>query len=114
MKYTVILNDGPGTERTFNGLRLAGALAERPDTQVRLYCFGDAVACAAPSQRGPEGQDITELVAAAVRAGATLRACKSCLQTRGLADTVLVDGTAPATLTDCADDTAWADKVLTF
>jgi uncharacterized protein involved in oxidation of intracellular sulfur len=47
MKTLLILNDpGYGTERSFNGLRLAGALAKRNDDQVRVFLTGDAVSCA--------------------------------------------------------------------
>jgi len=36
VKTLLILNDPAyGTERSFNGLRLAGALARREDTEVR-------------------------------------------------------------------------------
>jgi uncharacterized protein involved in oxidation of intracellular sulfur len=37
-KMLVILNDPPyGTERVFNGLRLAGALAKRDGVEVRVF-----------------------------------------------------------------------------
>jgi uncharacterized protein involved in oxidation of intracellular sulfur len=47
MKTLLILN-GPayGTERSYNGLRLAGALARRQDADVRVFVMGDAVGCA--------------------------------------------------------------------
>jgi uncharacterized protein involved in oxidation of intracellular sulfur len=42
-----ILNDPPhGTERSYNGLRLAGSLAKRDDVEVRIFLMGDAVGCA--------------------------------------------------------------------
>ena len=47
MKILVILNDPPyGTERSYNGLRLAGALSKREGVEVRVFLFGDAVGCA--------------------------------------------------------------------
>ena len=53
MKTLVILNDPPyGTERSWNGLRLAGALARREGSEVRVFLLGDAVGCA---MAGPEG-----------------------------------------------------------
>jgi hypothetical protein len=44
MKTLLILNDPAyGTERSYNGLRLAGALAKRDDSEVRVFLLGDAV-----------------------------------------------------------------------
>jgi uncharacterized protein involved in oxidation of intracellular sulfur len=38
MNILLILNDPPyGTERSYNGLRLAGALAKREGTAVKVY-----------------------------------------------------------------------------
>jgi len=52
----LILNDGPyGTERSYNGLRLAIALAKTEGTEVRVFLMADAVACAKPGQTTPEG-----------------------------------------------------------
>ncbi len=56
MKTLFILNDPPyGTERSYNGLRLAKALAKQPGQQVRVFLMGDAVACAKAGQKVPEG-----------------------------------------------------------
>jgi uncharacterized protein involved in oxidation of intracellular sulfur len=41
MKTLIICNDPPyGTERSWNGLRLAGSLARRPDVEVRVFLLG--------------------------------------------------------------------------
>lgn len=46
-----ILNDPPyGTERSYNGLRLAGALAERENEEIRIFLMGDAASCAKANQ----------------------------------------------------------------
>jgi uncharacterized protein involved in oxidation of intracellular sulfur len=56
MKALVICNDAPyGTERSYNGLRLAGALSRRDCVEVRVSVMGDAVGCAVPGQKVPEG-----------------------------------------------------------
>jgi uncharacterized protein involved in oxidation of intracellular sulfur len=55
-KVLVILSDPPyGTERSYNGLRLAGALCRSDDAEVRVFPVGDAVGCAASNQKVPEG-----------------------------------------------------------
>lgn len=52
----LILNDPPyGTERSYNGLRLAGSLSRTDDAEVRVFLMGDAVGCAAADQKVPEG-----------------------------------------------------------
>lgn len=47
MNTLFILNDAPyGTERSYNALRLARALAKEPAQSVRVFLMGDAVSCA--------------------------------------------------------------------
>ena len=51
-----VLNDGPyGSERSYNALRHASAVAKQPDTEVRLFLVADATSCALAGQRPPEG-----------------------------------------------------------
>jgi uncharacterized protein involved in oxidation of intracellular sulfur len=56
VKTLVILNDPPyGTERSWNGLRLAGSLAGRDGPEVGVFLLGDAVGCAVTGQKVPDG-----------------------------------------------------------
>ena len=49
-----ILNEGPyGSERSYNALRHAMALAEQPDVQVRILLMADATGCALAGQKLP-------------------------------------------------------------
>ena len=51
-----VLNDGPyGSERSYNALRYAMALAEQPDVQVRILLMADATGCALAGQKTPKG-----------------------------------------------------------
>ena len=46
MKFLFVLNDAPyGSERTYNGLRLAGALTKSAENEVRVFLLGDATVC---------------------------------------------------------------------
>lgn len=115
MKTLFILNDPPyGTERSFNGLRLAKAVSKQPDQQVRVFLMGDAVACAKAGQKVPEGYynaaDMVKMVAVAGEVGL----CGTCLSARGIEDGELVQGAVRKTLVDLAVWTAEADKVLVF
>ena len=55
-KTLVILNEPPyGTERSYNGMRLANALSKGEDDDVRVFLLGDAVFCAKQGQDPPDG-----------------------------------------------------------
>ena len=52
----IILNDPPyGTERSYNGMRLANALSKGEEDEVRVFLIGDAVVCAKRGQQTPNG-----------------------------------------------------------
>lgn len=52
----IILNDPPyGTERSYNGMRLANSLSKGEDDDVRVFLIGDAVVCAKRGQQTPNG-----------------------------------------------------------
>ena len=55
MKILLILNEPPyGSERSFNGLRLAKALAGK-GAEVTVFLMADAVVCAKAGQKVPQG-----------------------------------------------------------
>ena len=116
MKTLVILNDPPyGTERCWNGLRLAGALAKRDDVEVRVFLFGDAVGCAAANQMLPDGYyHLDRMVAAVIRHGGEVGCCGTCMDARAFADQSLVEGARRSSLEEVAEWTIWADKVVSF
>lgn len=56
MNTLLILNDGAyGSERSYNGFRLARSLALREGQEVRVFLMGDAVTCAIAGQKTPDG-----------------------------------------------------------
>ncbi len=111
-----VLNDPPyGTERAYNGLRLAGALAKREDQQVRVFLMGDAASCAASGQRVPNGYyNVERMLRVVARRGGEIGACGTCMDARGLTSERLAEGCARSTLEQLADWTLQADKVLVF
>lgn len=115
MKTLFILNDPAyGTERSYNGLRLAKALSKQGDQQIKLFLMGDAVTCAKAGQKVPDGYynagDMVKMVATAGEVGL----CGTCMTARGIGDEELVAGALRKTLNDLAAWTAEADKVLIF
>ena len=115
-KTLFILNDAPyGTERSYNGLRLAAALAKRDGEQVKLFLIGDASACAKAHQKVPQGYYNLELMLKGpVRHGAEIGVCGTCMDARGIADAELTEGTKRSTLDELTTWTQWADKVVAF
>lgn len=112
----VILNDPPyGTERCFNALRLAGALAKRDGVEVRVFLLGDAVGCAVAGQVLPDGYyHLDRMVGSVLRRGAVVGLCGTCMDARAVAEERLVEGARRSSLEELTDWTLWADRVLTF
>src|SRR5690606_8739637 len=103
------------TERSYNGLRLAAALAKRDGEQVKLFLIGDASACAKAHQKVPQGYYNLELMLKGpVRHGAEIGVCGTCMDARGIGDAELAEGTKRSTLDELTTWTQWADKVVVF
>lgn len=114
MKTLLILNDPPyGTERSYNGLRLARALAHEK-VEVSVFLLADAVACARRGQKVPQGYYNLELMVKSVVRGGDLLLCGACMDARGLTDADLVEGAQRSTMEALAKRTLEADKVLVF
>lgn len=112
----IILNDPPyGTERSFNGLRLAGWLARRDGIEVRVFLTGDAAACAKRGQKTPQGYyTIEKMFAPVVRRRGQIGVCGTCMDARGITDAELAEGCHRSTMDELTDWTVWADKVAVF
>ena len=115
MKVLVILNDAPyGSERTYNGLRLAGSLA-RQGAELRVFLIGDAVSCAKSGQKVPSGYYNTQnMVGAVIRHGGAVGICGTCIDARGITDEELLEGARRSTMDELTTWTLEADRVLTF
>lgn len=112
----VVLNDPPyGTERTYNGLRLATSLAKRGGANLRVFLMGDAAACAKAGQKVPSGYYNVETMLK-VLAGhrVPVAVCGTCMDARGLADADLVGGAHRSSMSELTDWTNEADKVVIF
>lgn len=111
-----ILNDPPyGNERDYNALRLAGALAKRPDQQVRVFLMADAVMCAKAGQKVPNGYyNLQLMLHNLLRHGAEVALCGTCMDARGLQASELIETAQRSTLEVLTDWTIMADKVLNY
>jgi len=116
MNVLVIVNDPPyGTERCFNALRLAGALAKREGVDARIFLMGDAVGCALAGQVLPDGYyHLDRMLTSALRHGAEVGLCGTCMDARAIDDDEIVAGARRSSLEELTDWTLWADEVVTF
>jgi len=116
VKTLVILNDPPyGSERSYNGLRLAGALAKRDGEQVRVFLMGDAAACGKAGQTVPQGYyNVERMLRVVTLARGEIGVCGSCMEARGIRDGELSPSARRSTLEELADWSGWAERVLVF
>ncbi|HLA17529.1 MAG TPA: DsrE family protein [Candidatus Limnocylindrales bacterium] len=116
MKALVILNDPPyGTERSYDGLRLALSLAKTSDAEQRVFLMADSVGCARAGQRCPEGYyNIERMIRALTSKGVEIGLCGTCMDARAIDDGDIVPGTHRSSIDELAAWTLWADKVITF
>lgn len=116
MKTLFILNDAPyGSERTYNGLRLAGAIAKQEGNEVRLFMMGDSASAAHRNQKVPQGfYNVEVMIGNVIRHGGKVGVCGTCMDARGLADSDLTENAHRSTLAELTEWTAWSDKTLVF
>lgn len=117
MKHLLILNDPPyGTERSFNGLRMAHALAKNdPEAEVTVFLMADAVVCAKAGQKTPDGYyNLERMLGRVLSARGRLLMCGTCMDARGLRTEDMVEGAARSTMDELAQATLTADRVLVF
>ena len=116
MKILVILNDSPyGTERSYNGLRLALNLAKQPEVELRVFLMADAVRCAQRGQMTAEGYYNIERMLTGLRTkGVPIGACGTCMEARGMGDEALIEGAHRSSMGELTAWTLWADKVVSF
>ena len=117
MNALFILNDPPyGTERLYNGLRLAQAIAKKdPQAIVTVFLMADAVVAAKAGQNTPDGYyNLERMLKRVIAANGKVLLCGTCMDARGLDEGALMQGARRSTMDELAAETAAADKVLVF
>lgn len=116
MRYLFILNDPPyGTERGYNGLRIAMTLSRAEGAAISIFLIGDATACAIRGQKTPDGYYNLERMLRAVAAkGGPIGVCGSCMDARGISPESLVEGAHRSSMDELGAWAQAADKVLVF
>jgi uncharacterized protein involved in oxidation of intracellular sulfur len=116
VKSLFIVNDPPyGTERVYNALRLAHALAKQPASEIAVFLMADAVTAARAGQKTPDGYyNIERMLKRVLAANGKVLLCGTCMDARGLGDAAMIAGAARSSMDELAAATAAADKVLVF
>jgi uncharacterized protein involved in oxidation of intracellular sulfur len=116
MKALIILNDPPyGTERSYNGLRLAKSLIKNdPELELTVFLMADAVNCARHGQQTPSGFYNLELMLKSVLRQQRVLLCGTCMDARGLKEADIVEGASRSDMDTLSSATIAADKVLVF
>lgn len=110
-----ILNDSPyGSQRTFNGLRVATELC-RTNSPLAIFLLGDGVIAGLKRQNPSDvSYNAQEMLRVLAEHGVPVAACTTCLQARGISDEALVSGVQRGTLEGLTNLMADADKILSF
>jgi len=114
---TVILTGPPyGDEKTWNALRLAGALASTArEVKLNIFLLGDAVSTAKKGQKPPQGYyNLESMLEGLIERKANVLACGTCLKARGLEQSELIEGVQVGTMIQLANWVIESQKVLQF
>ena len=114
---TIIINDAPyGLEKPWNALRLALTLTSASiGSKVNVFLLGDAVSIAKKGQSTPQGYyNLEKMLADLVAKGGNVRACGTCLKSRGLSKEDLVEGVDVGSMIGLAEWVRDSRTVLSF
>jgi uncharacterized protein involved in oxidation of intracellular sulfur len=116
MNYLIILNDPPyGTERSYNGLRLANSLAKDVEANVSVFLMGDAASCAVAGQSTPHGYyNVERMLKIVASKDGRVGVCGSCMDARGIKPETLVQGAHRSSMEELTCWTKEVDKVIVF
>jgi len=117
MAILIVFNHPPydGTDVTWNGLRLAGKLAENDQT-VRIFLMNDSVDLARESCKAPAGydQNLVAMLKDLIAQGVAVKVCGTCMARCGIhKNEPYYAGANKATMAELAEWVADSDRVLT-
>ncbi len=115
-KAVILINEAPSSMRAWNGFRLSAALIGT-DMQVEVFLVNDGVFCAQKGQTPPDeisGQNTGAKIKELLGIGAKIRLCTQCAQTRGVTESMVVEGLEWASMVDLARSIKECQKVVSF
>ena len=116
MKILFLINDAPyGTEKFYNACRLAMQVQKDHGTEVLIFLMADAVTGALNNQTTPQGYyNIERMLKSIITKGGKVKLCGGCIDARGVASLVFIEGCERSSMSELAQWTVEADKVFTF
>jgi uncharacterized protein involved in oxidation of intracellular sulfur len=103
------------SERDYNALRLATALAENREHTVNIFLPGDGVLAGAAGQQPQDtAHNVEWMLRRVVASGAAVKACRTCMEARGMRPEALIEDAAQSTLAQLTEWTKQSDRVLVF
>lgn len=113
----IIVNDAPyGTEKAYNALRLAiQVLKDFENTRLCVFLMADAVGCAIPGQKTPNGYyNIERMLKIVLNKNGKVKICTSCVEARGLKEMKFIEGAELSTMQELTQWVMESDRVITF
>jgi len=117
MNTLIVINDAPyGTEKAYNAMRMAMTLQKQhPEMEIRIFLLADAVGCAIPNQKTPQGYyNIERMLKSVINKGGKIKTCGGCSEARGISEMKLIEGTEISNMKEFSNWVIEADKTLTF
>ncbi|HAG16368.1 MAG TPA: hypothetical protein DCG69_07575 [Bacteroidales bacterium] len=117
-KILIVINDAPyGTEKAYNAARLAMNIIKyhSETVEIKLFLLADAVFCALPNQKTPDGYyNIERMLKYVIKRGGEVKACGICAEARGIDKLPFLEGIELSNMEEFSQWTVECDKVLTF
>jgi len=114
----IIINDAPyGTEKAYNALRMAITLQKEHGNEVgvKIFLLADAVNCALPNQKTPNGfYNIERMLKIVLKNGGEVKSCGGCSEARGIDQLKFIEGVQLSNMKEFAQWTVSCNKVLSF
>ena len=114
LKYLFIFNDSPfGSQRAYNGLRLAVSLSRK--AAIRVFLLGDGVLCGV-SGFVPAHADYNpqELLRSISSTEAAIAACGTCMEARGIPTESLIPQVRRSNMEELVAWTEECEKVISI
>lgn len=90
-------------------------LQKEQNAIVNMFFMGDSVVCAMKNQKTLDGYyNIERMVKAVSRKNGGVFLCGTCLDARGIPDELIIDTTKRSTMSELAELTEKAGKILVF
>jgi uncharacterized protein involved in oxidation of intracellular sulfur len=117
MLELIVIHDAPyGNEKAYNALRHAMTVQlEHTEVKIFIFLMADAVGCAVKNQKTPQGYyNIERMVGSVIRNGGEVRMCSSCMDARGINESMTIEGASRSSMPDFTNLVLASDKVISF